>query len=758
MNESTLIEFVREFDPVLAPLLPPLRDGAEALAESGDQEIERSVVPVVRDVANQAGRLLQKVKEQQTFVLVFGPLKSGKSTLMNALAAIYVSEVTALPAYPCMVYVSHAATSSYAITRYDGTTEVLRDTAALQQLVSDAHIDLARELDAAEARGEVFDPGEHFPPALRRIDVRLPAEELRASGAVLVDTPGLYTRMKFGYDAMTRDFRHAAACAVFVVKTDNLFLEQVFAEFEDLLDLFSRIFLVVNVDPGKQDLGPNGELIPSAEAGNPASVVNAFRTFSMTPRMRAACEEGRLHIHTVDLLSAARRRLRNEDEEAGDPAGFEALRTDLLEFLSSSEYLVTFVRDSIRQGQALLFRLDAALANRALTEIAERLEVDRGELHDARERHEALERATAHDWDRSLADFSAAVQGEVKSDFPAAREQATKRLQESLDQWFDTDESLKRLTEPRASGWLTGHLHQCEEDVRRAVRRVVERGRVGLDLPGLVLDDLERVEIDLDSLSLDLSAEPGPAAEGLRLDQDAIPVSRTFWDWVLLRTKHRIRRRLFGPSERPDFTLDAETKRDRLGTAGQEGLMIALRHGTDAVYPRQEAAAHERLTSAHRTTFLAQLHASFDTRRRSLDLQISGLAERVRLAEGVLQPVGVLRGEVEKTRDAFDALHEHFFPAPVIEAESEPEEDEADEEEFLILDEMPNEDESDEEGPDADDGDGDDASGEEISELTPTPAPIEDLPEVNEDSQEILRGQVRDEASEESGEIESGSH
>ncbi len=64
--------------------------------------------------------LTDKVAEQQAYVLIFGPLKSGKSTLMNALSAAYVSEVTSLPAYPCMVYVTHADTPGYVVTHYDG--------------------------------------------------------------------------------------------------------------------------------------------------------------------------------------------------------------------------------------------------------------------------------------------------------------------------------------------------------------------------------------------------------------------------------------------------------------------------------------------------------------------------------------------------------------------------------------------------------------------------------------------------------------
>ncbi len=58
-------------------------------------------------------------------------------------------------------------------------------------------------------------------PSVRRIDVKTPVPALREASTVLVDTPGLYSRMKFGYDLMTREFRDSAACAVFVVRSDN---------------------------------------------------------------------------------------------------------------------------------------------------------------------------------------------------------------------------------------------------------------------------------------------------------------------------------------------------------------------------------------------------------------------------------------------------------------------------------------------------------------------------------------------------------
>ena len=103
---------------------------------------------------------------------------------------------------------------------------------------------------------------------------------------ILVDTPGLYSRMNFGYDVLTREFRDGAACAVFVVKTDNLFLEQVFAEFNQLLGLFSRIFIVVNVDSGKRDLAHRTAACVRVRK---ARIPIAFSTHSGRSRWPARC-------------------------------------------------------------------------------------------------------------------------------------------------------------------------------------------------------------------------------------------------------------------------------------------------------------------------------------------------------------------------------------------------------------------------------------------------------------------------------------
>ncbi|MBC8329672.1 MAG: GTPase domain-containing protein, partial [Planctomycetes bacterium] len=348
---TLLNQFCEEFGNCVEPLFPSLQTTSRALQAADQENPARTVLPQLRELTDQLHTLSDKVSEQRAFVLLFGPLKSGKSTLMNALSAEYVSEVTALPAYPCLVNVSHAADRELVLTRYDGSSERMQDLQSMRHELQRAHGELADRIRQVESAGEVFDPVVHSPRAVRRVEVKLPAVELERSGTVLVDTPGLYTRMKFGYDRLTRDFRDTAACAIFVVRTDNLFLEQVFDEFNELLELFSRIFLVVNLDTTKQDLQPDGSLAPSLEHEDPLRILDAFEQLAMSAPLKAALDDGRLKIYPVDLLRAASERLRDGVEAGG--SDFRQFRTDLTDYLNSSDYLAAFLRDSLRRATSL---------------------------------------------------------------------------------------------------------------------------------------------------------------------------------------------------------------------------------------------------------------------------------------------------------------------------------------------------------------------------------------------------------------------
>ncbi|MCA9001698.1 MAG: dynamin family protein, partial [Planctomycetes bacterium] len=444
---TLLSQFCESFESVVRPILEPLNGAAKAFTDATLDLPGREVRASLMDLRHQVEGLVQKVVDQQAYVLLFGPLKSGKSTLMNALAGTYVSEVSSLPAYPCMVYLSHAEDRQFDVTRYNGRAERFTDPASLYLYIHRAHVELAERLRAAEARGEEFEPSLHYPEAIRKVDVRLPAGDLARSGAVLVDTPGLYSRMKFGYDRMTREFRDTASCAIFIVKSDNLFLEQVFEEFEELLGLFSRIFLVVNLDTNKEDLAADGSLVPSLEREDPLALIDAFESLAMSAPLKEAAEEGRLRIYPIDLLKAASSRLKGSrgDDQGSGRANFDVFLRDLTEYLNSTDYLVAFLGDSLRRARHLLGETARIMQHEELAHLeraTEELEVGR---QDAQRRRHAVGRLLGYDWRQAFLDLEDKLSPNIRERAKRIGAETEHQLDGILATWFQTNDSLQTL-------------------------------------------------------------------------------------------------------------------------------------------------------------------------------------------------------------------------------------------------------------------------------------------------------------------------
>src|SRR5690606_29661416 len=108
-----------------------------------------------------------KISGQQAFLLIFGPLKSGKSTLMNAISGAYVSEVSSLPAYPALVYVKNGEQTRFQATTYEGQKRSFHDNVEMSEAVQQDHTRLAEAIVGVEREGGEFDPKQHYPQAIR---------------------------------------------------------------------------------------------------------------------------------------------------------------------------------------------------------------------------------------------------------------------------------------------------------------------------------------------------------------------------------------------------------------------------------------------------------------------------------------------------------------------------------------------------------------------------------------------------------------
>ena len=637
---TLLSQFCESFEEVVRPLLDPLQQSAEALLQADTQLPGREVRADLLDLRHQFEALVHKVSEQQAYVLLFGPLKSGKSTLMNAIAHEYVSEVSSLPAYPCMVFVSHGATRCFDVTRYSGRSERFTDPTALHLFINRAHGELADRIRAAEESGEVFDPALHYPEAIRRVDVRLPAAELAESGAVLVDTPGLYARMRFGYGQMTRDFRDAASCAIFVVKSDNLFLEQVFEEFEDLLDLFSRIFLVVNLDSTKRDLAPDGRLVPSLEQEDPLRIIDAFENLAMGAPLKRAAEEGRLQLYPVDLLRAASARLAGDSEPAARQGlvDFEAFQQDLTDYLNSTEYLVAFLGDSLRRAKCLLGEAEELAQHDQVAEIEEttaRLEEVRAE---AGRRLTAAQRLQGVDWSQPFGDLAARVLPLLEERGRASASRIDPRIQQLIDGWFRSTTSLEALIQDELIPAFDGFQRELAEEVTQLLRREVQEGSAGILLDTDVSADLHAAGLDANAIGREvLEAMPAPvtARPGeYPFLGSQLPVRRSLTDWLFLRNGDRMRRHLFGQPGAPSFRIAPEVKQRRLGAEARATMV--------------------RLAAEYRTRFVRDCMARF---QRSI-VEAYGARAQEALQDALKQREAVLARELEEARGKVTACRD----------------------------------------------------------------------------------------------------
>lgn len=620
--KTNISEFCSEFSEALFPLAEALGDTVQAT----DSLAGSAVAGLTEGLSNARHRLealINKVQGQEAYVLLFGPLKSGKSTLINAISGSYVSEVSSLPAYPCMVYLKYGPEPSYSVIRYSGKSESIESADALKELLQKSHRTLSERIRAMEDFGETFDPASHLPSAIRRVTVELPVEGLKESGTVLVDTPGLYSKMKFGYDYMTREFRDSAACAVFIVKTDNLFLEQVFSDFNDLLDQFSRVFVVVNVDTGKSDLCPDGSLEPSLESRDPDQIVRAFEVLTMSAPLRRAADSGRLHIYPIDLRSAAARRLQagagEPGAEPGEPDRFDRFLSDLMSYLNSTDYLLEFMSDSIRQAG----KLSDEIIRHCSSGNVDRLQAQRdsldAELATLRDRVAAAARVSQVDWQQRLAGpFERQAGGRQK-----LREESRQALDSGIHSlagaWLQSDDSLQQLKDQ-----LQGVVAQAVADYRSAAaegfNEVAASAFGGAELDAAAADDIREVGLDfgavVEQAATALKAEP-PGEEVSIPDLDGMPVHRTLADKLLFRSAGAVRRKIMGA---PDQALPARVKQKRLA-------------GDTADYIRQAATA--------------ALVAGLDVAEQG-QCQAASQAYAAALAEGAGKQVTALTGELEQ--------------------------------------------------------------------------------------------------------------
>lgn len=654
--------------------LPAALQAAAEQCEQGGEQLKQPLL-TLNDARARLRSLTDKLKSQQAYLLIFGPLKSGKSTLMNAISGTYVSEVTSLPGYPCLVFVQDAPEPRFSVTRYTGRESLYPSATVLNDAVVDAHHALAQQIRAAEQRGESFDPRSTFPEAIRRIDIKLPVPALAESSTVLVDTPGLYSRMNFGYDVLTREFRDSAACAVFVVKTDNLFLEQVFAEFNQLLGLFSRIFIVVNVDASKRDLAPDGTLQPSAESRNPAKILEAFTTLSMAGPMREAYQAGRVRIHAVDLLGAAAEFISGSASESTHRPAFDAFLKDLTEYLNSSDYTREFIRDSLRQARTICEEARSTATGPELQVLNARQNVLAEEMRQLDNKIAATDRLLRVDWAASFQPLLAEHAKATDEDIRQRAAQVREEMRQGLNQWFVGNESLASLPQVHWTPSLAKAAQGLSEHALERLHRLANRPHGGLQTSAEVQGDLVAAGFLPETAGhralTTVAGADDPNAYKASVTMDSVPVHKTFVDWILFRGIGKVRRRLFGDDATKEIPSSEKAKRLREDSRAE--LDRVLEAAVSERFPARPAKHASDLAVAYVQRAVSGIQNSLRANRDYLAKERESRQVPFDLQAGILAAMEELETRAESVGTSIDQLAEQEAATLGLNQKSEPE-------------------------------------------------------------------------------------
>jgi GTPase SAR1 family protein len=672
--KTEISRFCENYLRTVSTLPVVLKTVAETIDTPERDQLLDGPLATLNDIRARLRSLVEKIESQQAYLLIFGPLKSGKSTLMNAISGSYVSEVTSLPGYPCLVYVRHAEEPRFSVTRYNGRESVFADGHVLKEVIADSHIALAEQIRRTEEAGTEFDPRTNFSEAIRRADVNIPVQSLAESGTVLVDTPGLYSRMKFGYDVLAREFRASASCAVFVVKTDNLFLEQVFAEFNQLLGLFSRIFLVINVDSQKRDLQADGSLRPSAESQHPEQIIEAFKTLSMAGPLRQAYKDGRLRMHAVDLLSAASSFLARNGSGTADPERqqFNAFLSDLTDYLNSSDYTQEFIRDSLRQGESLCLEARGVCDGETITQLATAQEQLAAEMQQLDERIAAVDRLLAANWDETFAKAgteNATLIGEKTAE---ASTGLVTEMRGALDRWTASDESLRALADARWNPLLTGAGRTLAVETRCRLHRLLGTPLGGAEPAAATMSDIHLAGLKLTAvaetarLSLDEPVDETPYLTAI--EQEDVPVRKSFMDWMLFRRIQTVRRRLFGEDSAQSIPADIKVK--RLPVAARAAFLDLIDTAVAGKFPKLPASYSESLLAGYvarfRTGVLEQLRAL----REELINQRAARQAPFEASQRILAAIHELKEHAAKVLTEIDTMTQQETRRPLSQSPS----------------------------------------------------------------------------------------
>lgn len=264
--------------------------------------------------------LFLRMRRPEVRVMVSGPLKAGKSTLLNVLAGNpHISQISQLPAYPCFVEVHDLDRNSDGTPRQEPACLFYRSGGELDRELSQQEgiAFLDKLLD------QFIEEGGQGPIEYERVvqKTALPRREGEA-GLVLIDSPGLFfshrvDRTFFPSEPQeasgaleqqknARDLYLESDVVLFVIRPEQIFFQSVADYLRSFVQQTKiRIFILVNASThSKTQVGD--QIVDFDQVAEQSEIRRYFLSHIADQGLQKEIEEeGRISLHFADLLDAA---------------------------------------------------------------------------------------------------------------------------------------------------------------------------------------------------------------------------------------------------------------------------------------------------------------------------------------------------------------------------------------------------------------------------------------------------------------------
>jgi GTP-binding protein EngB required for normal cell division len=200
--------------------------------------------------------LIQKLKENQFYLVVLGQFKRGKTTLINTLLGKDLLPVGVLPLTSIITLIRHGEQPSADVTFLNGTTK---------------RISLLELSDYVTESGNPENV-----KGVRRVDITYPSSFLER-GVMLIDTPGIGSTILHNTQ-VTYEFIPHIDAAILIVSTDPPVTQAEYEFLDHVTDYVDKIFFVLNkidyLSPPElsQTLAFTQEVLSEHVKGNPPEV------------------------------------------------------------------------------------------------------------------------------------------------------------------------------------------------------------------------------------------------------------------------------------------------------------------------------------------------------------------------------------------------------------------------------------------------------------------------------------------------------